>query len=71
MKIEAVQSLEDEAMVAKLGVEFAKQMGFNEVILQGDSELVIKAINSYFVCTKWRIHHTIQEVVDVCCKLKS
>lgn len=32
---------------------------------------MIKLINSYSGRTEWRIHRIIQEVIDVCCQLKS
>ncbi|KAB1224236.1 hypothetical protein CJ030_MR2G005731 [Morella rubra] len=43
-KIEAVQPLEGEVAAAKLGIDFAMQMRFWDIILEGDSAIVIKAI---------------------------
>lgn len=47
VKIEAVQPLEGDATAAKLGVEFAKQMGFWDIIMEGDSAWMIKAIQMW------------------------
>lgn len=66
VKIEAVLPLEGEATAAKLGVEFATQMGFRDIILEGDSALLIMAIQKWPQRTDWRIHSTISEIVGAC-----
>lgn len=43
-KIDVVIPLVGEAEAAKLGVDLAHQEGFSHIILEGDSEVVIKAI---------------------------
>ncbi|KAB1226835.1 hypothetical protein CJ030_MR1G012139 [Morella rubra] len=71
LKIEVLQPLEGEALATKLGVEFVQQMGFKDAILEGDSELVMKAINRFPACSEWRIHHIVLDIVDVCRQMKS
>lgn len=40
--------------------------GFLDITLEGDSEMVIKAIRKYPTRTEWRIHHIVLEILDVC-----
>lgn len=37
----------------------ATRLGYGRVILEGDSEIVICAINSHSMCTIWRIHNQV------------
>ncbi|KAB1221445.1 hypothetical protein CJ030_MR2G013169 [Morella rubra] len=46
-QIDAVEPLIDEAHAAKMGTELATHMGFRDIILEGDYELVIKAIRAW------------------------
>lgn len=46
-KIVVVDPLESEVEAAKLGMELVINQGFREVILEGDSEIVIKAIQKW------------------------
>lgn len=70
-KIDAVKPLEGEAAAAKLGIEFAWQMGYRDILLEGDSELMIKAIQNFPHCMEWRIHATVQEIVEFGRKMHS
>ncbi|KAB1222926.1 hypothetical protein CJ030_MR2G019445 [Morella rubra] len=63
--IKTVGPLEGEAKAAKLGLELAVTRGFREVILEGDSELVVKSINCWPQSSEWRIHSTVKEMLEV------
>lgn len=54
-----------------MGVELAYFHGFREVILEGDFEIVIKAIQLWPQKSNWRIHSLVQEIRAVCCRLQS
>lgn len=45
-----------------MGVEMATRLGYGRVILEGDSEIVICAINSHSMCSTWRIHNQVVTV---------
>lgn len=72
-KIDVVDPLEGEAeaKAAKLGLELVHFQGFREVILEEDSELVIKAIRNWPQISEWRILSLVQEIHDMCCRLHS
>lgn len=55
-RIDAVDSLEGEAVATKLGLELMLSQGFRKVLLEGDSEIVIKAIRCWPHISEWRIH---------------
>lgn len=59
-QIQAAGLLEGEAEAAKLGLEFVVDKGFREVMLEGDSELVIKAIQLWPQSSEWRINSTVK-----------
>ena len=41
-----LQAIEVEALAANKALEFAQEMGLAEVVLEGDSSLVMAALNS-------------------------
>lgn len=43
-RISAVEPLVGEAMAMKMGVELASHLGYQNIILEGDSEIVISAL---------------------------
>lgn len=52
-QIKAAGPLEGEAEAAKLGFELSVSSGFGEVILEGDSEFVVKAIQLGHSYLRW------------------
>lgn len=70
-KIDLVDSLEGDAVVAKLGLELVRCQGFREVLLEGDSEIVINAIRCWPQISEWRIHTLVQQVQELGSRLQS
>lgn len=70
-KLDPVSPLEGEVETAKLGVKLACDQRFQQVILEGDSETVMKAIQSWPHPVDWRIDLAVKEIRDACCRLLS
>ncbi|KAB1226792.1 hypothetical protein CJ030_MR1G021664 [Morella rubra] len=64
-QIKAARPLEGEAEATKLGLEPSVSSGFWELILEGDSELVVKAIQRWSQLSEWCIHSTVKEMLEV------
>lgn len=61
--IDAVTPLVGEAEAANMGVDLAHQEGFTQIILEGESEVVIKAIQQFPQQTDWWINHMVLEIL--------
>ncbi|KAB1215595.1 hypothetical protein CJ030_MR4G001645 [Morella rubra] len=70
-QFDPVSPLEGEVEVAKLGVKLACDFGFQQVILEGDFETVMKATQKWPQPVDWRIGSTVKEIHDACCHLLS
>lgn len=55
-KIDGICPLKGEMQAAMLGLEEAYRRGIENIILERDSETVIKAIQCYPKRVEWRIH---------------
>lgn len=64
-QIEALEPVVGDAYAAKLGMELAEEKGFRVVLLEGDFELVIKAIQAWPQSSEWGIHPTVFESHDI------
>lgn len=64
-QIDAVDALEGEAETARLGMELVRCQGFREVLLEGDSETVTKAIRCWPHISEWRILSLVKEIHDL------
>lgn len=65
-RLDVVDPVEGEAEAVKLGVQLACDLGFENVIFEGDSEIVIMAINAWPYLSNWRIYSSVKEIHAAC-----